>query len=118
MLEALDFISKKESTNCFLAQTCENTRFPSKDKVEETWFENKTLVYVTFENPEVEYRDSYVSYDLLSMVGEIGGLLGLTLGASVLTLFESLVKFFTCQGMAKGNENQPKSNVVSVRPLT
>ena len=101
-----------------MAQTCENTRFPSKETIERSWIENKTLVYITFENPEVEYRDSYVSYDLLSMVGEIGGLLGLTLGASVLTLFESLIKFFTCRGMAKGNGNQPKSNVVSVRPLT
>ena len=114
MLEALDFISKKESTNCFLAQTCENTRFPSKEKVRGTWFENKTLVYITFENPEVEYRDSYVSYVLLSMVGEIRGLLGLTFGASGLTLFESLVNCFTCQRMAKANGNQPKSNVVKI----
>ena len=58
----------------------------------QTWFENKTLVYTTFENPEVEYRNSYVSYDLLSMVGEIGGLLGLTLGASALTFFEYLLR--------------------------
>ena len=73
MLEALDFILKKKSTNCFMAQTCENTRFSSKQRVEGTWFENKTLVYITFENPEVEYRHSYISYDLFSMIGEIGG---------------------------------------------
>ena len=101
MLEALDFISKKESTNCFMAQTCENTRFSSKERVEGTWFENKTLVYITFENPEVEYRHSYISYDLISMIGEIGGLLGLTLGASVLTLIESLFKGFSCQRKRK-----------------
>ena len=109
---------KKESTNCFLAQTCENTRFSSKERVEGTWFENKTLVYITFENPEVEYRHSYISYDFLSMVGEIGGLLGLTLGASVLTLFESLVKCLSCQRMTEGKDNQPKSKVFSVQPLT
>ena len=62
----------------------------------------------TFENPEVEYRHSYISYDFLSMVGEIGGLLGLTLGASVLTLFESLIKCFTCQGITKVKSNQKK----------
>ena len=39
-----------------MAQTCENTRFPSKETIERSWIENKTLVYITFENPEVEYR--------------------------------------------------------------
>ena len=101
-----------------MAQTCENTRFPSKESIEGTWVENRTLVYVVFENPEVEYRHSYISYDFLSMVGEIGGLLGLTLGASALTLFESLVKSLSCQRMTKGKGNQLKQNVVSVRPTT
>jgi hypothetical protein len=118
MLEALDFILKKESTNCFLAQTCENTRFPSKESIEGTWVENRTLVYVVFENPEVEYRNSYISYDFLSMVGEIGGLLGLTLGASVLTLFESFFKCLICQKMAKGQGNHPKQKAFSVGPTT
>ena len=117
MLEALDFILKKESTNCFMAQTCENTRFPSKESIEGTWVENRTLVYVVFENPEVEYRHSYISYDFLSMVGEIGGLLGLTLGASVLTLFESFLNCFTCKRMTLGKGSQPKSKVSIVQPL-
>ena len=101
MLEALEFILEKENTNCVMAQTCENTRFPSKEKTRGTWLENKTLIYIAFENPEVEYRHSYISYDLFSMIGEIGGLLGLTLGASVLTLFESLLKCFPCQRKSK-----------------
>ena len=90
-LEALDFTSEKES-NCSMAQTCENVRFTSNHKAVETWLENRTLVYVVFENPEVEYQHSYISYDLISLIGEVGGILGLTLGASVLTLFESLFK--------------------------
>ena len=118
MLEALDFILKRESTNCLLVQTCENTRFSSKETIEGTWIENKTVVYVVFENPEVEYRHSYISYDFLSLVGEIGGLLGLTLGASVLTLFESFLKSFTCQRMTEGKGNQQKSTVFTVQPLT
>ena len=88
-LEALDFYLKKTS-NCSMIQTCENVRFKSTHKAEETWLENKTLLYVGFENPEVEYHHSYISYNLNSLIGEIGGLLGLTLGASALTLFESL----------------------------
>ena len=118
MLEALDFILKKENTSCFMAQTCENTRFPYKEKIQGTWIENRTVVYISFENPEVEYRHSYISYDFLSMIGEIGGLLGLTLGASVLTLFESFLKSFTCQRMTEGQDNRPKSKVFCVQPLT
>ena len=119
MLEALDFILKKENTSCFMAQACESTRFPvSKEKVQGTWVENRTLVYISFENPEVEYRHSYISYDFLSMVGEIGGLLGLTLGASVLTFFESLLKCFSCQRMTKVQSIQQKKKVSNVRPTT
>ena len=62
--------------------------------VEKTWLNNKTLVYVTFDNPEVENFRSYISYDLNSLLGEIGGILGITLGASVLTFFESLFERF------------------------
>ena len=90
-LEALDFILKKKS-NCTMSQTCQNTRFTSNLKIQESWLENKTLVYVTFENPEVEYHHSYISYDLISLIGEIGGILGITLGASALTFFESLLR--------------------------
>ena len=93
MLEALDFIFEK-GNNCTLIETCQNTRFTSHDLIQETWFENKTLVYVTFKNPEVEYRQSYISYDFISLIGEIGGILGITLGASALTLFESIFKRF------------------------
>ena len=51
---------------------------------------NKTELYVTFENPEVEYRNTYVSYDLLSLIAEVGGTLGLTLGASIITFLETI----------------------------
>ena len=75
------------------------------------------MVYVAFENPEVEYRRSYISYDFVSMVGEIGGLLGLTIGASILTLFESLLKCFSCHRITKVQSIQQEKNY-SVRPLT
>ena len=88
-LEALDFIMKKES-NCTISQTCESTRFTKSYQVEETWVENKALISVAFENPEVEYHQSYISYDLISLIGEVGGILGITLGASALTFFEYL----------------------------
>ena len=48
----------------------------------------KPLIWLAFENPEVEHQNTYVNYDLLSLLAEIGGILGLTLGASTLTLLE------------------------------
>ena len=89
--EALELILNKES-KCIRTQTCEMTRFTSIYKVQKSWVENKTLLYVAYENPEVELHHTYISYDLLSLIGELGGILGLTLGASVLTLFESLIQ--------------------------
>ena len=77
-----------------MSQTCENVRFTTKYKTEKTWVDNKTLVYIRFEKPEVEYHISYISYDLVSLIGEIGGILGITLGASALTLFEFLFQHF------------------------
>ena len=87
--EALDLLTHKKS-NCIIRRTCGKTRFKSTYKVQESWVENKTLVYVTFQNPEVTCYHTYISYDLLSLIGEVGGTLGLTLGASAISLFESL----------------------------
>ena len=60
-------------------------------KVMQTWRENQTVVCVTFETPQVEYQHTYINYDLLNLIGEVGGILGLTLGLSALTFFESLL---------------------------
>ena len=93
-LEALDFISSKES-HCTMSPTCENVRFTTKHKVEDNpWVKNKSLIFVSLENPEVKFYNTYVSYDLQSLIGEIGGILGITLGASALTLFEFLLQHF------------------------
>ena len=90
-LEALDFISHKKG-KCIRTQTCENTRFTLAYKVQESWQENKNLVWIDFKNPEVEYQNTYISYDLINLIGEIGGLLGLTLGASGLSTIDSMLQ--------------------------
>ena len=56
-----------------------------------TWIKDKTILTVRFDVPEVVHYNTYISYDLLSLIGELGGLLGLTMGASALTLIESLL---------------------------
>ena len=90
-LEVLNFYLNKRS-NCSMTQTCRNVRYASSPNVEETWVKNKTLIYVFFASPEVEYHNSYISYGFYSFIGEIGGILGLTLGASAFTMSEFLLK--------------------------
>ena len=60
---------------------------------------DKTVIKVLFQNLEVESQLTYVNYNIQSLIGEIGGILGLTLGASVFTLTEFIsksIKFCWC----------------------
>ena len=96
-LQALEWITNEKVNlnnkgNCTLMQTCKNTRFTSKHEIQETYVEKKTVVWIAFENPEVEYHNTYVSYGLISLIGEVGGILGLTLGASASTVLETLLQ--------------------------
>lgn len=75
------------------SQTCERIEYTATLKVMPTWRENKTVVYITFETPQVEYYNTYISYDLLNLIGEVGGILGLTLGASGMTLFDLILRY-------------------------
>ena len=52
-----------------------------------------TRILVHYSVPEVEHMDTYVSYDLLSLIGEIGGILGLTLGASGMSVVVTLLTY-------------------------
>ena len=89
--QALNLIAYKTS-QCNFTQTCQNTRFTAKYVTRPTWIGNKSFITVLFDNPEVMHYNTYISYDFLSLIGEVGGLLGLTMGASALSLFESLLK--------------------------
>ena len=57
-----------------------------------TWVKNKTVVYFAYKYPEIVHHNTYISYDLLTLIGEVGGLLGLTLGASGLSIIMSLLE--------------------------
>ena len=73
------------------APTCEMTRFTFKMREESTFVENTNIVTIKFSNPEVAKYYTYINYDLPSLIGEVGGILGLTLGVSALTFLESLL---------------------------
>ena len=87
-VEGLDFILKKETT-CKQTQTCEMTRFTSTHKAIKD-SKKDVAIWVGFANPEVLSQHTFISYDLISLIGEIGGIIGITLGASTLTFFDSL----------------------------
>ena len=74
------------------SQTCERIEYTGFHYVENSYIENETLVYVPFENTQVEFYNTYISYGLLSLIGEVGGILGLTLGASVMTSLDFILQ--------------------------
>ena len=87
--KAIYLISSK-TTNCSKSPTCEMTRFTFAIHKASSYVENTNVVWIGFSNPEVANYHTYISYDLPSLIGEIGGILGITLGVSALTFFESL----------------------------
>ena len=58
-----------------------------------TLLKHTNMIQLRFSNPEVANYNTYISYDLLNMIGEVGGLVGLTMGASILSLIESLLNY-------------------------
>ena len=53
--------------------------------------DDPNVVWIGFSNPEVANYKTYNSYDLTSLIGEVGGIFGLTLGVSALIFFESIL---------------------------
>ena len=87
---------------------------------EKTWVENKTVLYFAYKYPEIVHFNTYISYDLLTLIGEVGGLLGLTLGASGLSIIMSLMEKCLSRIAKKKIENEEpqmernKKSVLSV----
>ena len=47
-----------------------------------------TDIGIEFYKPVVEYHIEEISYDFQSLIGEVGGTMGLTVGLSFLSIFE------------------------------
>ena len=65
--QAFDLILKKKS-KCTRIDTCETTRYTALHKVKKSWLENKSVVWVVFESPEVVHYNTYINYDILSLI--------------------------------------------------
>ena len=69
------------------------TRFRFIIKEKTSYEENTNVVWITFSNPSVTNYHTYISYNLPNLIGEVGGILGLTLGVSALTFLESILNW-------------------------
>jgi hypothetical protein len=84
-LDALKKWKKPRPNECPNVEPCHQAKYDMKIV---TYDNNHSVLYVRYQNPVVEYRISYVNYDLQSWISEIGGTIGLTLGISGLSLVE------------------------------
>ena len=84
-LDTLKQWKEPRPKKCPNVEQCHKTKY---DMEIVTYDNNQTVLYVRYQNPVVEYRISYVNYDLQSWISEIGGTIGLTLGISGLSLVE------------------------------
>jgi hypothetical protein len=110
--EAFDLIQRKQS-KCTRSQACETKRFALSYLTEKTWLENKTLAYFQYKYPEVTHSNTYISYDIISLIGEVGGLVGLTLGASILeSSMLRCISFF-----ASKNKNKETQKPMVIKPI-
>ena len=81
----------RKSNVCRRESVCNTTKFTASwqefDLFEPSLKERLIMGYETF---DVQHHDTTINYGLQSLVSEIGGLLGLTLGASILSMFDSI----------------------------
>ena len=80
-------------------QACNQTRY-TLDFTTSGWTDisnvpSKAKLRIVYSNPIVEYNTDSISYDLQSLIGEIGGTLGLTIGLSFFSLVEWLSEICT-----------------------
>ena len=68
------------------------TRFTKNYEITKSFNKDMSVVTVGYSNPEVLNYNTYISYDLLNLIGVVGGILGLTLGVSALTLLDSFLQ--------------------------
>ena len=80
MIKSYEFITK-EYVECHQAIACHQVKF---EVIEKPWY--LPGIFVHFERVEVTHETSFISYDLQSLICEIGGVIGMFLGFSALSL--------------------------------
>ena len=82
---------ESEKTSCKLGQMCYTEKYSFLvEKFDISYRSNKSEVLVSLKENLVKHRETYVNYNFQSLVSEIGGILGITLGASAFSLVQVL----------------------------
>lgn len=69
------------TSDCKDVKACKNTIYSVKDRVDDLpEDENRTMLVLAYSTFQVEHYQTYISYDFQSLISEIGGLMGMTLG--------------------------------------
>ncbi|XP_030410781.1 acid-sensing ion channel 1 isoform X2 [Gopherus evgoodei] len=131
---ALDFLLEKDNDYCVCEMPCNVTRFgkelsmvkiPSKasakylakkyNKSEQYIGENFLVLDIFFEALNYETIEQKAAYEVAGLLGDIGGQMGLFIGASILTVLElfdyayEVIKYKLCR-RAKCQKNHKRNN--------
>ena len=84
-------------TNCPSKQACQQVKFSVDfsyfDWVDANGNDKKSELWIEYGDSIVEFNTDFISYDIQSLVGEIGGTLGLCIGTSFLSFAEWFIDF-------------------------
>ena len=83
--------SQENVSDCQIRQACHQTKYTINVEKNKS---NTTFLGILYEDPVVEHHNAYRSYDGQSLLGEIGGTLGLTLGLSLSSINDYIDLFF------------------------
>ncbi|XP_038149113.1 acid-sensing ion channel 1B isoform X1 [Cyprinodon tularosa] len=139
---ALDFLVERDNDYCVCETPCNLTRYgkelsfvkiPSKasakylakkfNKTEQYIADNILVLDIYFEALNYETIEQKKAYELAGLLGDIGGQMGLFIGASILTVLElfdylyEVIKYKLCRCMKKkhkGRSNNDRGAVLSL----
>uniref|UniRef100_A0AAQ5ZE16 Acid-sensing ion channel 1 n=1 Tax=Amphiprion ocellaris TaxID=80972 RepID=A0AAQ5ZE16_AMPOC len=139
---ALDFLVERDNDYCVCETPCNLTRYgkelsfvkiPSKasakylakkfNKTEQYIADNILVLDIYFEALNYETIEQKKAYELAGLLGDIGGQMGLFIGASILTVLElfdylyEVIKYKMCRCMKKkhkGRNNNDRGAVLSL----
>ncbi|XP_035376512.1 acid-sensing ion channel 1B isoform X1 [Electrophorus electricus] len=131
---ALDFLVERDNNKCVCETPCNTTRYnkelsmvkiPSKasakylakkfNKTEQYIADNILVLDIFFEALNYETIEQKKAYELAGLLGDIGGQMGLFIGASILTILElfdylyEVIKYKLCRRM-KSSHKRSNSN--------
>ncbi|XP_061582779.1 acid-sensing ion channel 1B isoform X1 [Cololabis saira] len=139
---ALDFLVEKDNERCTCETPCNLTRYgkelsfvkiPSKasakylakkfNKTEQYISDNILVLDIYFEALNYETIEQKKAYELAGLLGDIGGQMGLFIGASILTVLElfdylyEVIKYKLCRCMKKKHKSRNNNDRGAVLSL-